>query len=241
MSETRKQYVARLIGRIIIFIACIVMCFKPNFYNILNGMNFFKEFHILHLLWLIWVFDMILQIIPIKNKVALGSQKLFANRFKPIREKINYKNLKNYIVTTTKGAYKVFIIWTILIAILGILYHFGIINKTWLFMISVFFYVCDLICVLVWCPFRLIMKNKCCTTCRIFNWDHIMMFSPLIFIGGFFSVSLVIMAMLAWLVWEVCVLIYPERFCEMTNAALKCANCTDKLCTQYCQKLRPKK
>ena len=34
---------------------------------------------------------MILQIIPIKNKVALGSQKLFANRFEPIREKINYK------------------------------------------------------------------------------------------------------------------------------------------------------
>ena len=107
-------------------------------------------------------------------------------------------------------------------------------------MISIFFYVCDLICVLVWCPFRLLMKNKCCTTCRIFNWDHLMMFAPLIFIGGFFATSLVIMAIIAWLVWEVAVMIYPERFSELTNEALKCSECTDKLCTQYCQKYAKK-
>ena len=192
----------------------------------------------LHLLWLIWVFDMILQIIPIKNKVALGSQKLFANHFKPIQKRINYKTLKKYIKKTTTSAYKVFIIWVLLISFIGVLYYFNIINKTWLFMISVFFYVCDLICVLIWCPFRLIMKNKCCTTCRIFNWDHLMMFSPLIFCKGFFSISLVVMSILAWLIWELCILLYPERFSEITNVALRCSNCTDKLCTQYCKKLR---
>lgn len=241
MSTTRKRYVIRLIGRIIIFILCLFVCTKPDFFNILKGMNFFDEFHILHLLWFVWICDMVLQIIPIKNKVALGSQKLFANRFQPIREKINYKALKNYVVMTTKSAYKVFIIWTILIIGIGLLYYFDIINEIWLFMITVFFYVCDLICVLIWCPFRLLMKNKCCTTCRIFNWDHLMMFSPLIFIGGFYSISLVVMAFLAWLVWELCVLIYPERFSEMTNVALRCSKCTDKLCTQYCQKVRNKK
>ena len=238
MSKTRKRYFLRLFARIIIFIICLIMCFKSQFYDILEGMNFFDKFHILHLLWVIWVFDMILQIIPIKNKVALGSQKLFANRFQPIRDKINYKALQNYVKRTTASAYKVFIIWVLLIAIIGLLYYFNIINKTWIFMISVFFYVCDLICVLIWCPFRLIMKNKCCTTCRIFNWDHLMMFSPLIFCGGFFSISLVVMSFLAWLVWELCVLLFPERFSEMTNVALRCSNCTDKLCTQYCKKLR---
>ena len=125
-----------------------------------------------------------------------------------------------------------------LIVTIGILYYFNIINEIWLFMFSTLFYVCDLICVLIWCPFRLIMKNKCCTTCRIFNWDHLMMFSPLIFCGGFFAISLVVTAFLAWLVWELCILIYPERFSEMTNVALRCSNCTDKLCTQYCKKLR---
>ena len=238
MSSTRKKYFLRLFARIAIFIACLIMCTELNNFDILNGNNFFKEFDILHILWGIWVFDMILQIIPIKNKVALGSQKLFANRFQPIREKINYEALKKYIVITSKAAYKVFIIWGVLIISIGVLYYNEIIDKVWLFMISVFFYVCDLICVLIWCPFRIIMKNKCCTTCRIFNWDHLMMFSPLIFVGGFFSISLVVMAVLAWLIWELCVMIYPERFSEMTNAALKCSECTDKLCTQYCQKCR---
>lgn len=238
MSLIRKQYFVRLFVRIVIFVMCLTMCFKPQFYDILEGINFFNEFHILHILWLIWVFDMVLQIIPIKNKIALGSQKLFANRFKPINKKINSKALKNYVKNTTSSAYKVLIIWGLLIAFIGILYYFNFINKIWLFMFSVFFYVCDLICVLIWCPFRLIMKNKCCTTCRIFNWDHIMMFSPLIFCGGFFAISLVVMAFLAWFVWELCIILYPERFSEMTNAALRCSHCTDKLCTQYCKKLR---
>lgn len=238
MSPIRKRYFARLFGRIAIFIACLLLCLDPKAYAILEGMNFFDKFHVFHLLWLVWVCDMVLQIVPIKNSVALGSQKLFANRFRPIRKAINYKALKNYITATTAAAYKVLILWALLIAAIGILYYCNMITKTWLFMISVFFYVCDLICVLIWCPFRLIMKNKCCTTCRIFNWDHLMMFSPLIFVGGFFSLSLVAMALLAWLAWEICVMLYPERFCEMTNAALKCSECTDKLCTQYCQKLR---
>ena len=68
-----------------------------------------------------------------------------------------------------------------------------------------------------------------------------MMFTPLIYVPGFYTRSLLIMAIIAWLVWELCVMMYPERFCEMTNAALQCSECTDKLCTQYCQKLRTSK
>ena len=229
----------RLIGRIAVLIVCTVMCFAaPQAFWILEGNRFFEGFSVFHLLWLIWMADMLQQIIPVKNKVPLGSQKLFANRFRPIRKKVSAQALKKYIVTTTKAAYKVMLIWIALIAAIGALYYMNVIDRLWLFMFSVFFYVCDLICVLIWCPFRLVMKNKCCTTCRIFNWDHLMMFSPLIFAGGFFSVSLVVMSLLAWLVWEVCVMLYPERFWEMTNLSLKCCECTDKLCTQYCQKIR---
>lgn len=239
MSKTRKIYFARLVGRCIIFILCIwAWLVKPDIYFVLNGMNFFKTLSPLHLLWAIWVVDMFLQIVPIKNKVPVGSQKLFANHFRPIRDKINHEALRSYIVATTKAAYKVFILWCLLIAGIGLLYYWGIIDKIALFMISVLFYVCDLICVLIWCPFRLIMKNRCCTTCRIFNWDHLMMFSPLIFTNGFFTSSLLIMSVIAWLVWELCVMMYPERFWDHSNAALQCAECTDKLCTQYCQKLR---
>ncbi len=239
MSKTRKIYFVRLVARCLIFLACVLLyLFRRDAFSVLDGLNFFRSPSPLHLLWLIWVVDMFLQIVPIQNKVPLGSQKLFANHFKPIRERINYEALRNYIVSMTKAAYKVFLLWCLLIAGIGLLYYGGILDKINLFMISVLFYVCDLICVLIWCPFRLIMKNRCCTTCRIFNWDHLMMFSPLIFMGGFFAYSLVIMSAVAWLVWELCVMMYPERFWEHSNAALKCSECTDKLCTQYCHKLR---
>lgn len=239
MSQTRKRYIFRLAGRCLVMAVCLYCCFAyPQLYSVLEGNNFFRSLSPLHLLWLVWVVDMIQQIVPIKNKVPLGSQKLFANRFRPIRDKWNYENLRSYVISTTRAAYKVFVLWCALIAVIGVLYYNGILNDMWLFMISVVFYVCDLICVLVWCPFRLLMHTRCCTTCRIFNWDHLMMFSPLIFLGGFYAASLVILAFLAWLVWELCVMMYPERFWERSNAALRCSECTDKLCTQYCQKLR---
>ena len=239
MSKTRKRYIIRLAGRIAILLACFALCFlAPGEFEILNGWNFFSRVSVLHALWIIWVIDMFLQIIPIRNKVPLGSQKLFANRFRPIREKINHTSLKRYIRNTSRAAYKVMLLWLALLAAIAALYWTGLIGKTALFLISVAFYVSDLICVLIWCPFRLLMKTRCCTTCRIFNWDHFMMFSPLVFAGGFYAISLFGMAMLAWSTWELCILIYPERFWEQSNVALKCSECTDKLCTQYCQKLR---
>ena len=183
---------------------------------------------------------MIQQIIPIKNKVALGSQKLFLNRFKPIRDRINHDALRDYVVSTTKAAYRVMLLWCALLIVVAIAYYKGTIGRIGLFIISVIFYVCDLICVLIWCPFRLMMNTRCCTTCRIFNWDHFMMFSPLAFMGGFFALSLFVIAVIALLVWEFCILIHPERFWDRSNAALKCSECTDKLCTQYCQKLKSK-
>lgn len=239
MSKIRRKYFFQLIGRCIIFLLCVLMYIhKPEHLNILNGYTFFDRLSPLHLLWIIWMLDMVYQIFPVKRHIALGSQKIFPQRFKPIREKINYKALKEHVITATKSAYKVLILWTVLLAIIGVLYYQNILENKDLFMITTAFYVCDLICVLIWCPFRLIMKNRCCTTCRIFNWDHLMMFTPMMFINGFYTRTLLIMAILVWAVWELCVFLYPERFWENTNAALKCSECTDKLCTQYCRKLR---
>ena len=239
MSVTRKKYIFRLIIRCIIIMVCLAMYLTGSSeFQVLEGMNFFKQFSLFHILWTVWVIDMVQQIIPIKNKLPLGSMKLFSNRFRPIREKINYEALREYIVTTTKAAYMVFLLWCGLLGVIGVLYHVGILSKSLVFLISVAFYVCDLICVLIWCPFRLMMKTRCCTTCRIFNWDHLMMFSPLFLIGGFYGLSLAFLSAAAWLVWELCIMMYPERFWDKSNLALKCSQCTDKLCTQYCQKLR---
>ena len=74
------------------------------------------------------------------------------------------------------------------------------------------------------------MKNRCCTTCRIFNWDHMMMFSPIVFIPGVFTWTLCLAAVVVFLVWEITFALHPERFWEGSNSALHCANCTDRLC-----------
>ena len=151
MSKQRKFAFFRLVIRILILIASILLLiFKPETYDIIIGFNFFKKFSIFHLLWLIWVVDMILQIVPIKNKLPLGSQKLFANRFKPIRDKINKESLKKYIKSTTKSAYKVFILWLMVVILIGTLYLIDIIDYKLVLLISIAFYVCDLICVLIW-------------------------------------------------------------------------------------------
>jgi len=239
MSDIRRSYMFRFFGRILIFVLCVLLyVYKPGYFTILEGMNFWSSFTPLHVLWGIWIFDMFCQLIPIQRKLPLGSQKLFKQRFRPIREKINYSALREYVTSTTKSAYKVFLLWTILLLGIYFLHRLEILDDSALFMICVLFYVCDLVCVLFWCPFRLIMKNRCCTTCRIFNWDHLMMFTPMMFTDGFYSYSLLFFAILVWIVWELCVMIYPERFWEHSNAALQCSQCTDKLCTQYCQKLR---
>ncbi len=47
--------------------------------------------------------------------------------------------------------------------------------------------------------------NKCCTTCRIFNWDHLMMFTPMLFVKGFSSYSLILVAISVFAAWEICV------------------------------------
>ena len=242
MSDMRKRYALRLVGRLaILLIGILFLIFDPSQFDVLQGMSFFHQFTWLHLLWGIWVIDMAAQLFPLRTQISLGSQKLWHMRFQPLKEKFNVKALKQHILTTTRAAYQVLLLWIALVAAIGLLHHFGVISDVGLFIITLIFYVCDLICVLIWCPFRLMMRTRCCTTCRIFNWDHLMMFSPLLFFPSFYCWSLLALSILAWLVWELFIFLHPERFWEGANAALTCASCTDKLCTQYCRKLRPKK
>ncbi len=239
MSKIRRIYFARLIARIAILLLSIILYFtSPDVFAPLEGMRFFSSFSLMHLLWIVWMIDMLAQLLPIQKDISIGSLKLFRQHFRPICEKINPQALKEHIKSTGKSAFGVLVLWALLIAAIGALHICGVLTHVHLFLITVVFYVCDLVCVLIWCPFRLLMRNRCCTTCRIFNWDHLMMFSPMIFIPSFYALSLFVMSLIVFLIWEICILVHPERFWDKTNAALQCANCTDKLCTQYCQRLR---
>ena len=74
------------------------------------------------------------------------------------------------------------------------------------------------------------MKNKCCSACRIYNWDYAMMFTPLFFIPRHYSWSLLALSVALLIRWEITFYLHPERFSEKTNDYLRCANCTEKLC-----------
>ena len=241
MSRIRTVYFFKLIARILILLATVVLYFvAPNQFDIIEGWNFFKGFSVFHILWVLWIYDMISQLFPVKN-IAIGSQKFFKEKFRPALNKIlDIEKLKEYIIKTNKAAWRVLLLWVSFIALISILKIFNVLQNKHLFLISVAFYVCDLICVLIWCPFRLMLGNKCCTTCRIFNWDHLMMFTPMFLVGSFFSVSLLVFSIIDFIIWEITIYLHPERFWENSNMALKCSECTDKLCTQYCQKLRRK-
>ena len=231
-SKFLKSYRRRLIFRIIIFIIMIgIYIFYPNTYKVAKGLNFIKMFSPLHIIWLIWMIDMILQLCKVPKYWPLGSQKYLKHRYLPSLKEIDKKTVKEHMKKMTKDIIPIAITWLLLITIIGSLYLTDIITYQVVILCSTAFYVCDIICVIGWCPFKtFFMHNKCCTTCRIFNWDHAMMFTPLIVIPGIWTYSLVIMSLIILTIWEIACAIHPERFLEKTNCALRCKNCKDRLC-----------
>ena len=62
-----------------------------------------------------------------------------------------------------------------------------------------------------------------------------MMFTPFLFIPRFYTWSLLALALLLLIRWEVTLKRHPERFSEATNCSLSCANCEEKLCQHKTQ------
>jgi len=232
IRDLRGRYLARFGFRVGVLLLTVVLYFAaPRSFDAMKGAGFFQRFSWLHLLWLYWIVDMVHQLVPTRRALALGSLKQFRHFYRPIKEKLQHVELRGIFRKGRLDSWKVLGIWTLLVAGIGVLWTVGILKEKELLLVSVAFFVLDMTFVLFWCPFRTwILKTRCCTTCRIFNWGHLMMFSPLLFVPGFFAVSLFGLSAVVFLVWEARFLLYPERFFEETNEALRCANCTDPLC-----------
>lgn len=231
ISKLKKLYITRLILRCVIFAFCLFLYVKePEQFHVLHGLNFFKKFSILHILWLIWIIDMLVQIVPSKATVSIGSLKLFKKHFTKSSVPYEKAAMRLHFRNANISAAIIFAIWVVLISAIGILHSKNIVNEAEMFMMSALFYVFDLVCVVIWCPFRIILRTRCCTTCRIFNWDHLMMYTPMLFIKGFYSVSLLVIATIVFIEWELSLILYPERFWDKSNCSLKCSECKDKLC-----------
>ena len=231
-SRLRRFFKVRYAIRLCILAFTIVAYFVlPESFSVLNGLDFFRRFTWLHVIWAIWIVDMTAQLIPAGGYSAAGSLKQFGRYYKPARDPIEQTRLRRFFWENSLDSANVLVVWIMIITGIGVLKTTGLFGEKELLLAAVVFYVLDMTFILFWCPFQVwILKNRCCTTCRIYNWDHMMMFSPLVFIAGFYGLSLFGLSMVSFLVWEWCFVRHAERFSDDTNLALRCGSCTDGLC-----------
>lgn len=183
-----------------------------------------------HILWVVLMLELIIVPIPSLNYyVSRGKQ--FKAYYSPTTNSADYEGLISHTQTMNRRATATMILWLLLIGIISLLYVRRIIGKIEMYLIMLFFYLGDQICINIWCPFQFfIMKEKCCNACRIYNWGHFMMFSHFVFIPNFFTLSLFGMGLLILIQWEYLHHKYPYRFYEGTNLALRCSHCQDRGC-----------
>lgn len=179
---------------------------------------------ILGVMWVVFVVEMVMRFFP-SSYESPGCQKQFAKNYvKSGRTEV--------VIQDNNATMLVALVWIVFNCFFGTLYMRGILDDGIMILLSSFYSVCDLICILFFCPFQSwFLKNKCCSTCRIYNWDYAMMFTPLFFVKQAYAVSLFAISMILLVRWEITFYLHPERFSENTNDYLRCSNCSEKLCT----------
>ncbi len=232
ISKITRLHFIKLIFRSLLFIIAIICYVSSDNEVIVNLLDSFGNHSIIFfIIWLVFLVEMILRFFP-SSIESMGCQKQFAGCHMDTGVELLDKE-KKY---GNRGAIISAIAWIILNGIIYFMNIKDIISDGIMVLISLFYSVCDMICILFFCPFQVwFMKNKCCTTCRIYNWDFAMMFTPLLVIKNFYTWSLIICAMALLIRWEIAAVRHPERFYETTNGALACKNCKEKLCHQKTQ------
>lgn len=220
----------KLFYRSLLFLLAAAAYAVGKLYNKSGAFNGFDVSKLLlGLIWIIYAAEMLARFFPSRLESA-GCQKQFKQNYMPAASATN-GNRNDAKPQSWKTTFAVTAAWTALNAFIGALYCTGIIDAGALVLVSLAYGVCDMICILFFCPFQTwFMKNRCCASCRIYNWDFAMMFTPFIFIPGKYTWSLLALSLLLLLRWEITFRRYPERFSPETNDFLSCANCKEKLC-----------
>lgn len=232
MTGMMARYLVKFVIRIGIFVSILVFYIvnKPLMCQVMT-MKVYMGIKPIHLLWLYFMGIMFLHIFPIK-KIMLTMARRKAEE-EPYEPEDDYSELEllRFVQDQNVKAWMVMLVWLIVNGVFGALYLLNILDDADLLMLTVFYFLCDYICILLFCPFQTgIMKNKCCVNCRIYDWGHFMMFTPMLFIKNFFSWSLFFTSCVVLIHWEVIYAKHPERFWSGSNKNLQCANCKDKTC-----------
>ena len=214
----------RLIYRSIIFIVLLI-CY---IINKINGKETIIDIIesvpvVIIFVWATFALEMFFRFFPSKLE-SPGCQKQFACNY----QKSGKTDIK---IQDNNASILVLLIWISFNMVFGALHMAGILDDGIMLLLCSLYSVCDVICILFFCPFQSwFMKNKCCSTCRIYNWDYAMMFTPLFFVQKSYLWTLLALSFVLLIRWEITFYRHPERFSENTNDYLKCRNCTEKLC-----------
>ena len=234
-TKMMNRYLLNFIVRLSIFVTVFVLYLsrKELLIDILTHKFSFgiENYGItfLHVVWAFFMVMMVRHLIPGKT-LSMALRKNEAENYVEV-EGYSELELAKFIQDQNVKAWKVMLLWLSFNAIWGALYLFGILDVADLLMLTVFYFLCDYICILFFCPFQtVIMKNKCCVNCRIYDWGHFMMFTPMLFIQNFFSWSLFFTSLVVLIRWEIVYAKNPQRFWSGSNKTLQCANCKDKTC-----------
>lgn len=224
----------RLIFRSVLFLS--VLCLYINRRLSGSTISLRNSVHnpLLGIVWALFMLEMILRFFPSRIE-SPGCQKQFSRNYRPTGS-------TNAVLHDNNAVMICAILWIVLNGAIGAFKMTGIFDDGIMLLFCLAFSVCDTVCILFFCPFQTwLMKNRCCVSCRIYNWDYAMMFTPLFFIPGVYTWTLLFAAVVLLLRWEITVWRFPERFSENTNSYLACANCTEQLCTHKKQLIRFKK
>ena len=232
-TDMLKRYLLKLVVRVTIFLAVFIPYITDKTILIDFLTHTFTvgvwEIAPLHILWTIFMVMMISHLFPNK-KLSMALMKYKEENYAEVK---GYSKLEllQFVQEQNVRAWKVMLVWLSFNAIWGFLYLFEVIGDADLWMLTVFYFLCDYICILFFCPFQTyIMGNKCCVNCRIYDWGHFMMFTPMLFIRSFFSWSLFFTALVVLIRWEIVYSQNPHLFWSGANQTLQCENCKDKTC-----------
>ena len=224
ISVVSAWHYFRLVYRSILFLLLLVEYLQ---YRLRDGMDVASRLEarpsILVVTWVVFVVEMVFRFFPSRYE-SPGCQKQFAcNYIKSGSTDID--------IPDNNATVLVALVWIVLNGAFGALHMAGVLDDGIMILLCSAYSVCDMVCILFFCPFQTwFLKNKCCSACRIYNWDYAMMFTPLFFVRRSYAWSLLALSVALLVRWEITFFLHPERFSEKTNEYLRCKNCTEKLC-----------
>ena len=224
ISIVSTVHYIRLIYRSTLFILLLISYIRFKLYSAETVIERVENMPvIIYVTWAVFVLEMIMRFFPSKYE-SPGCQKQFAGNYVKT-------GCTEISIADNNATVLVALIWVVFNGIFGALHMAGILDDGIMILLCSAFSICDIICILFFCPFQTwFLKNKCCSTCRIYNWDYAMMFTPLFFVRKSYTWSLLALSVALLIRWEITFYLHPERFSEATNEYLHCANCTEKLC-----------